>query len=255
MAKILIVDDELSFREALFFALGKRGHQVTTAVGVEHARELIAAQPFDLVILDVVMPGQTGLELLKSLRATGNTIPVIVYSVQVESSLEKEARKSGAQEVLHKSVSLAVITERIEKVLRSTGFIAPKSTRKKRLLVVDDDKAMRQMLLGFFSQRGYKVAECESGEAALARLDELNPDIVLLDIRMKGINGLETLKRMRGLRPRLAVVMITGDENDEQAHQAMQLGAYGYVLKPFDLPYLELVVASRLAMAENPDIC
>jgi len=55
------------------------------------------------------------------------------------------------------------------------------------------------------------------------------------------------------VHPTLGVVMVTGEEDDEKVHKAMEIGAYGYVLKPFDFLYLELVVASKLAIAENPD--
>ena len=72
-------------------------------------------------------------------------------------------------------------------------------------------------------------------------------------MNMGGMNGIETLKKILALHPTLGVVMATGNENDEKVRSAMELGAYGYVLKPFDFLYLELVVAAKFSIAENTD--
>jgi two-component system, response regulator, stage 0 sporulation protein F len=255
MSKILVVDDELGLREALYYAFSKRGHTVTTAINNEHAMELMSMQPFDLIILDVVMPGEYGTVLLKTIRNSGNKVPVVIYSVKVDANLEKDAKRLGANEVLHKSVSLDVLMDRTEKVLRSAGKAPqPAAGAKKKLLVVDDEVPVRQILMLFFQKKGYEVFEAASGEEALERLASIDPDIVLLDMHMGGgMSGIETLRKIREEYPKLGVVMATGDEDDRAVREAMEIGAYGYVLKPFDFLYLELVVASRLSIAQTPD--
>ena len=253
MAQILVVDDELGFREALHHTFTKRGHQVTTAINTDHATNVMAGQNFDLVILDVLMPGELGTVLLKRVRASGNQIPVVIYSVKVDAALEKEMRLAGANEVLHKNVSLETLADRTEKILTSSGKITPPTSAsgKKYLLVVDDEKPIRQMLSAFFGKKGYEVVEASSGEEAIEKVKARKPDIVLLDMNMGGINGIETLKGIFKVYPNLGVVMATADEDDQKVHEAMDLGAYGYVLKPFDFLYLELVVTSKLAIAHN----
>lgn len=250
MAQILAVDDELGFREALHYTFTLRGHQVVTAMSADHAANLMTSQIFDLIILDVLMPGESGTALLKRIRASGNRIPIVIYSVKVDAVLEKEMRQAGADEVLHKSVSLEVLAERTERVLASVGKPAAGSlSSKKCLLVVDDEKSIRQMLVLFFGRKGYEVTEASSGEEALVKIKERKPDIVLLDMNMQGMNGLDTLREILKAHPTLGVVMATGEEDDEKVHQAMEIGAYGYVLKPFDFLYLELVVMSKLSIA------
>ncbi len=254
MAKILVVDDELGLREAAYYAFTKRGHQVTTAIDGGHAMELISGQSFDIIILDIVMPGESGAALLKKLREAGNRVPVVIYSVQVDAKLEMEMLQLGANEVIHKSVSLTVLMDRTEKVLRAFGKKElPPVTAARKLLVIDDEKSVRQLLVMFFQRKGYHVTEASSGEEGIERARATEPDIVLLDMNMGGMNGLETLKGLLGEFPKLGVVMATGDENDEKVREAMDIGAYGYVLKPFDFLYLELVVTSRLNIAQTPD--
>ena len=253
MAKILVVDDELGLREALYYAFSQRGHQVATAINNDQALNLMARQAFDLIILDILMPDEIGTVLLKKVRASGNKVPIVIYSVRVDAALEKEMLQAGANEVLHKSISLDVLMTRTEKVLAASGKTPAPSSRKKKLMIVDDEDSVRRLLVAFFQKKGYEVSEASSGEQALEKLDAVRPDVVLLDMNMGGITGLETLKKIHASHPNLGVVMATGDENDEKVLEAMAFGAYGYVLKPFDFLYLELVVASRLSIAQTPD--
>ena len=252
MAQILVVDDELGFREALHHTFTKRGHQVVTAISADHATNVMASQSFDLVILDVMMPGEPGTVLLKRIRATGNKVPVAVYSVKVDAVLEKDMRMAGANEVFNKSVSLETLADRAEQVLASACRVSTQGvSHKKNLLVVDDEQSIRQMLVLFFGKKGYEVVEASGGEEAIEKVKARRPDIVLLDMNMGSMDGIGTLREILKIHPGLGVVMATGDEDDRKVHQAMDLGAYGYVLKPFDFLYLELVVASKLAIAHN----
>ena len=250
MAKILVVDDELGFREAMHHAFSKKGHEVLTAINTDHAMNLMASNTFGLIVLDVVMPGESGTILLKTIRASQNRIPVVIYSVRVDAELEKEMRQAGANEVLNKSSSLDVLTDRSERVLRSAGKPTPEpGGLKKRLLIVDDEKSIRQMLFVFFGKKGYEVIEAASGEEAMKEAEARKPDIVLLDMNMGGMNGLDTLGELLRIHPSLGVIMATAEEDDESVKQAMEQGAYGYVLKPFDFLYLDLVVSSKLVIA------
>jgi len=255
LAKILAVDDELGFREALHHTFSQRGHDVMTAINADHAANLMISQAFDLIILDVVMPGESGMDFLKKVRASRNPVPIVVYSVKVDAELEKEARQAGANEVLNKNASLKVLADRCERVFSCDGKpIFSVKDKKKYLLVVDDEKSVRQMLVVFFGKKGYEVIEASSGEEAVDKINAGKPDIVLLDMHMGGMDGIETLTKILQIHPKLGVVMATGDENDQKVREAMELGAYGYVLKPFDFLYLELVVASRLRIAQASDL-
>jgi CheY-like chemotaxis protein len=89
------------------------------------------------------------------------------------------------------------------------------------------------------------------GEKALALARDPDIAVVLLDVQMPGMDGLETLRKLLEANPRLAVVMATGDHGDDKVKKALALGARAYVLKPFDFAYLELEVLSRLRPAAD----
>jgi len=116
-----------------------------------------------------------------------------------------------------------------------------------QLLIVDDDKNIRSSLQKLLAKQGHAVDTAASGEAALARLQTLQPDTLLMDIRMAGLSGLETFRQVKQLLPRLPVIMMTAYGTTDTAIEAMQLGAYEYLLKPFDVPTLLKVVEQALA--------
>ena len=110
------------------------------------------------------------------------------------------------------------------------------------VLAVDDDREMRGLLCDLLSEEGYDVTAAESGEEA-ARLLEIRPyDLVITDLRMSGLSGLDLLHRARELRPRQAVVLITAFGSVETAIGAMKAGAFDYVIKPFKSEALVIVV-------------
>ena len=103
------------------------------------------------------------------------------------------------------------------------------------LLVVDDDAAMRRVLRTSLTAVGYAVQEAAGGEAALTILREQPADLVLLDINMAGVDGVEACRRIRRLHPRLAIVMMTVRDREEDKVQALDAGADDYITKPFHL--------------------
>ena len=104
------------------------------------------------------------------------------------------------------------------------------------ILIVDDDKSIRYSLKRMFEERSIEAATAGSGEEALKRLKEKLPDLIVMDVKMPGMSGLEVLREMRKLHPKLLVIIITAHGTTETAIEAMKLGAYDYVLKPFDIP-------------------
>jgi len=107
--------------------------------------------------------------------------------------------------------------------------------RKRRMLVVDDEPAICKCLAQFFTMRDFEVVSAHSGEEAIARLDEGPVDVVLIDILLPGIHGIEVLKYAKQRHPKARVVMITGLEHEELRQQAHRHGADAYVTKPLDL--------------------
>ncbi len=117
---------------------------------------------------------------------------------------------------------------------------------RENILVVDDDEGVRKALCQSLEQNGYLVSGVDSGEKALARLREAPLDLVILDLILPRVDGLEVLKEIAALRPEVAVVMITGYASVETAIKAMKMGAIDYVVKPFRMEEVDLVVSRSL---------
>jgi DNA-binding response OmpR family regulator len=120
----------------------------------------------------------------------------------------------------------------------------------KRVLIVDDEDSVRTVLCTFLQRRGYDVAEAENGPLALIRFVAFRPHLVLLDLRMPGMNGIEVLQKLRDLDHSLPVIMVTGVEDEDTARESIRLGACDYIKKPFSYEQLDTHLAVHLMMAE-----
>ncbi|HNA29299.1 MAG TPA: sigma-54 dependent transcriptional regulator [Thiobacillaceae bacterium] len=127
-----------------------------------------------------------------------------------------------------------------------------------RLLVVDDEAAALKNLSHLFRKEGYEVVARQSGQAALKELREKEFDVVLTDLRMKGVDGLVVLRQAREAQPDVEVIVITGHATLDSAVGAMKEGAFHYVAKPYRLDEVRQVVKSALDVVrlkrENRDL-
>lgn len=116
-----------------------------------------------------------------------------------------------------------------------------------RILVVDDEAPVREVLTEYFATEGYDVESATSGLEALGVIRGGRADLVLLDVRMPGMDGLQVLRQIRELTDSLPVIMVTANEDVALARETLKLGAFDYVAKPFDFDYLDRAVAAGLA--------
>jgi DNA-binding NtrC family response regulator len=123
----------------------------------------------------------------------------------------------------------------------------PEANPVPTILVVDDDAEVRYSLNRVLSTKHYKVLEAPSGEEGVAAVKRQPPDVVLLDNRMTGISGLETLQHIRAANPRQLVILMTAYGTAQTAIEAMKFGAFDYVVKPFDPPKLIAMVENALS--------
>lgn len=120
-----------------------------------------------------------------------------------------------------------------------------------KVLVVDDELEVQHFLRDFLSLRGYEVVLASTGLDALAALEGEKPDLVLLDVAMPVMDGLETLNRIVAVDPVVRVIMITANADISLTSKLLALGAVDYIPKPFDLDYLEQAVSIQLAASED----
>src|SRR5689334_1437176 len=116
----------------------------------------------------------------------------------------------------------------------------------KKILVVDDEDDVRLFLQDFLSERELTVDVAGTGEEALQKIKAAPPDIVLLDVMMPGMEGLECLERIKRDFPKITVIMITALKDEVRIAKAKRLGAHNYIVKPFSLGYLESELMSLI---------
>jgi CheY-like chemotaxis protein len=222
---VLVIDDEPAVRDLMQRFLGKEGFRVVTAAsgeeGLRRAREL---RP-DAITLDVMMPGMDGWAILTALKADPllADIPVIMLTIVDDKNL---GYALGASDYLTKPID----RERLVTVLE-------KYRRDLPVLVVDDDATVRQLLRRMLEPEGYTVVEAENGRAALERLREGSPALILLDLMMPEMDGFEFLtefRRNEGWRT-IPIVVVTAKDlsRDERerlngyVQKILQKGAHG----------------------------
>ena len=120
-----------------------------------------------------------------------------------------------------------------------------------KLLLIDDEEDVRYSFQRIFDSPEVELATASSGEEGLKLIPKFKPDLVLMDVRMGGMNGLETLRKIRASDPKLLVILMTAYGTTQTAIEAMKLGAYDYLLKPFDAVKIKDLIANALKAARD----
>jgi len=119
------------------------------------------------------------------------------------------------------------------------------------VLIVDDDSGMAETLADILSVFGYAVTTASSAVTAVRMVTQTRPDLVLMDVRMPGLSGVEALKTMKALAPQLAVIMMTAFARDDLAEEARRAAALAVLPKPLDMERL-LALLTQVARSEGP---
>ena len=119
---------------------------------------------------------------------------------------------------------------------------------EKRILVIDDEKEVCKLLEDFLTKEGFHVTTAFSAREGLEKLRQEKIEVILLDIRMPEMNGIEAIKRIREINKTVGIIMTTAVMDQKVAEEAMKLGASEYIVKPFDLNYLKNSLLVKIAM-------
>jgi len=227
--------------------LAREGFQVVTAGGGEEGLRLARERRPDAITLDVLMPGVDGWAVLAALKGDPATadIPVVMLTIVDERNL---GYALGAADYLTKPID----RDRLLAVLS-------KHRRGRSVLVVDDDPDVRALLRRSLEREGYAVVEAEHGRAALARLGEATPDLVLLDLMMPEMDGFEFLVELRRLPAsrHVPVVVITAKDLTPEDHRRLngsveRILAKGAVSREALLGEVRALVTASLARRGGP---
>jgi DNA-binding NtrC family response regulator len=120
-----------------------------------------------------------------------------------------------------------------------------------RLLIVDDDAEFVESLRASLVALGYAVDRSSHGADALMAIRLVRPDVVLLDIRMRSLSGVEVLKRIRAMDATIPVIMVTAADDPVLIRETREIGAYGYLIKPIEVPRLARMVAGAMTLSRG----
>lgn len=255
-ATIVCADDDPEILGVLREYLTRQGFNVMTAAnGVEALLQVARWLP-QAVILDLFMPRLGGLEALDRIKRLVPGIVIVLIS-GVANALEMVAEAGTS---VAGSLKKPLDLRHLLGLLVEAGMAPPAPPKgaprptdsagqprtRARVLVVDDDSEIRGALTTYLHGKGLEVLEAAGGEEALQRIPEFRPDIILLDIAMPGLSGIETLRRIHATPVKTSVVVVSGIEDYKTARQTLALGASDYVTKPVDFTYLDSVLEARL---------
>ena len=243
---ILIVEDDVARRERFYDVLTQRGWAVTAVHSVSCALDVLKHESPNVILAESRLSDASGWELAGQVRQFDARLPIILLG-----NGQLSGRAVEVQACLPTDVSEDALLAELQHWVN-----APSHPAHQRwpgtLLVVDDEPKVRTALQEFLEAHGFKVATVASGEEALTEVEQRRPPVVLLDIKMPGMDGLLTLKKIKAAHPDIVVLMMTGLEEEQTMVQAFALGAYDYITKPFNLEYLETVLLSKILTGHTP---
>jgi len=221
---ILVVDDLRSMRLTLGGILEDKGHNVVTVENGYQAIEAVREAHFDAIFMDIKMPGINGVQTFREVKKIDPKAVVIMMTAYSVEELVKEALEEGAYAVVYKPFDIDRIIAIIEKLLERT-----------LILVVDDQFADRETLKGILEDKGYRVATAQDGAEAIEMVRSKHYDIIFLDVRLPGMDGVETFEQVKKIDPQATVIMMTGYTEEDLVKRAITQGAYTCIYKPFDM--------------------
>jgi CheY-like chemotaxis protein len=257
LVKILVIDDDRMNCHLLHAVLTRHGYEVHTATSGLEGLNLFRQHAPRVTILDLRMPGMDGLTTLKEIRAIDPHAPVIILGGGATEIQENQARALRVTDFVRKGLSLDVLVEGVNRVVQqparkqegtggpSAGAVADTGDT---VLVVDDEQLVRDLLVQFLSLRGYRALGVKEGPEAISMVEQTSPDLILLDLMLPGMNGVEVLRRLRDKHFSGAIIIVTGSYDEELLQDAWSLHPQEVITKPIDLDKL-------LAMIQLVLIC
>lgn len=246
---VLIVDDSLTVRMDLAAAFDTAGFSCIAVDCLRDAREVLAREQVDLVVLDVMLPDGNGVDLLREIRerAVGMDLPVLMLSSESEVRDRVRGLRTGASDYVGKPYDAAHVVGRARE-LTAPAFRA--AAERLSILLIDDSATFRAMLSELLLAEGLRVTAVETAEEGLRHAALTIPSAILVDGVLPGMDGASLIRRVRldsELRSVPCVLMTAADEASVELH-ALDSGADAFVRKDSEP---ELIIAKLRAVLRN----
>ncbi|HEU4505745.1 MAG TPA: response regulator [Nitrospira sp.] len=258
MVKVLVIDDDRMNCDLLQAVLTRHGYDVHSATSGREGLNLFRQHTPRVTILDLRMPEMDGLTVLREIRAIDPHAPVIILGGGATEVQENQARALRVTDFVRKGLSLDVLVEGVNRVVqlpaRKQEGAGPQTGTAmetgETVLVVDDEQLVRDLLVQFLSLRGYRALGVNDGAQALSMMEETPPDLILLDLMLPGVSGVEVLRRLREKHFNGAIIIVTGSSDEELLEEAWSLHPQEVISKPIDLDKLLAIVQLVLVCRE-----
>lgn len=227
--KILVVDDDRRIVKTTCDILKIKGHEPVPAYTGEEGIEKVRADVPDCVLMDIKMPGINGVETMKRMKEIAPSLTIVLVTAYATEDLIQEAERAGAYAVLSKPLDFQMI-------LTFLSLLA----REENILIVDDDSDFLRTLKDVLTLRGYRVKTESEPDNVLERLEKDSSFVVLLDLKLGDVNGVDVLARIREEYPDKPVIMVTGyrQEMGTTVEKGLKIGAYTCLYKPLEIDAL-----------------
>jgi two-component system, NtrC family, response regulator HydG len=231
-SRLLLVDDNDAFLDSTKDVLEDAGYLVVTASNGEEALSLSREQAFDVILMDIKMPGMNGVETFLKMKEHDPAVKVILVTAYSAEKLSQKALEEGVCDIMSKPLRVQMLLKRIEELRGGKEGVC--------ILVADDDRGLCDNLRDTLEQEGYRVATALAGPETVRKAEKESFDILLLDMNLPGMSGLQVYREVKRSQPNLITILITGfaEEFSDQIDQAIQENAYTCVRKPIDMKRL-----------------
>jgi DNA-binding response OmpR family regulator len=257
MPSVVVADDEAEIRGMLSEFLAECGYEVLEAEnGLATLVHVKRAHP-DAVVLDLHMPRLSGVEALRLIREFDPAIVVAVVTGDLDASLHRRVMDMGAAAVFVKPASLSALAAALTSAIamarpasaqHATPPAPGATVACASALVIDDDDLVRDLLCEYLGRLKYDVRQAADAIAGLREVGREVPDVILLDIGMPGLSGVDAIPRLRAVAPGTSIIMVSGTVNADDAKQALAHGAFDYITKPIDFAHLTKTLETAVLM-------
>jgi diguanylate cyclase (GGDEF)-like protein len=248
---LLVIEDNQKNMKLVRDLLQIGRYQVFEATDAESGIKLAREHQPDAILMDIKLPGMDGLSATKIIRADAGLkdTAIAALTAHVMQGIEEKARRAGCDEFITKPIDtrsfLDTIAKLLEKSRQPAEFIqqrkaiqikqgqAERMAKDMRILVVDDENSVRTVMSQVLQDEGFAVTEAANGKQALECMQKDPFSLVITDIVMPEMTGLELLEKIKKHHPETQVIIITSHASLETAITAMRHGAYDYLFKPF----------------------
>jgi len=254
MKKIFIIEDELTILNGLLKMLASWGYQVKSSTSGLKGIECLRSEKYDLVITDLRLRDIGGTEVLRRIKAASPEIKIIVLSgslgevsiaelnqFKIFKLLEKPISRKDIRAAVQEALGISDSKTEIKLERQPVDSVADISIKKESdsrfskgdILVVDDNENLAITIKNLLSFKNYNVTTASDGKSALDKIKSHKYDLILMDIRMPNMNGIEAVKHIKAINPDSFIVMMTGEAGNDEIEKALEVGGYAVLRKPF----------------------